>query len=87
MPGTRTRPEPPTWTDSKRRRLGTDAAVYRRGPGIGLLGVVYAVVGAIVANSHHYFDHVNTLREFFSAVLAVLLWPLILLGIDLHIKK
>ena len=61
--------------------------MYGRGPRIGLLGVIYVVVGAIVANSHHYFEHVNTLRQFFSAVLAVLLWPLILLGINLHIKK
>jgi hypothetical protein len=61
--------------------------VYSRGPRIGLLGVIYVVVGAIVANSHHYFAHVTTLRQFFSAVLAVLLWPLILLGINLHIKK
>jgi hypothetical protein len=61
--------------------------VYRRGPRISLLGVVYLIVGAVIANSHHYFDHVNTIRQFFSAALAVALWPLILLGIDLHIKK
>jgi hypothetical protein len=61
--------------------------VYRRGPRIGLLGLIYVIVGVIVANSHHYFAHLNTVREFFSAVLAVALWPLILLGIDLHIKK
>ena len=58
-----------------------------RGRGISLGAVVYLVVGAIVASSHHYFAHVNTLRQFVSAVLAVVLWPLILLGIDLHIKK
>ena len=61
--------------------------MYRRGPRISLLGLIYVIVGVIVANSHHYFTHLNTVREFFSAVLAVALWPLILLGIDLHIKK
>ena len=61
--------------------------MYRRGPRISLLGVVYLIVGVVIANSHHYFDHVNTIRQFFSAVLAVALWPLILLGIGLHIKK
>ena len=61
--------------------------MYRRGPRISLLGVVYLIVGVVIANSHHYFDHVNTIRQFFSAVLAVALWPLILLGIDLHSKK
>jgi hypothetical protein len=58
-----------------------------RGPRISLVGVIYVIVGVVVANSHHYFAHVNTARQFFSAVLAVALWPLILLGIDLHIKR
>jgi hypothetical protein len=58
-----------------------------RGPRISLLGVIYLIVGVVIANSHHYFDHVDAARQFFSAVLAVVLWPLILLGIDLHIKK
>ena len=40
-----------------------------------------------VANSHHYLNHVDTLRILGSAILAVLLWPLLLLGIDLHIHK
>lgn len=52
-----------------------------------LLGVVYLVVGVAVAASHHYFKHLDTLRLIASAVLAVVLWPLILLGIDLHIHK
>lgn len=61
--------------------------MFRRGPRISLLTVIYIIVGIVIANSHDYFDHVDTARQFFSAVLAVLLWPLILLGIDLHIKK
>jgi hypothetical protein len=61
--------------------------VYRRGPRFSLLGLIYVIVGFIVASSHHYFAHLGTIRQFASAVLAVLLWPLILLGIDLHIKK
>jgi hypothetical protein len=59
--------------------------VGRRGP--SLLFVVWVVVGVAVAASHHYFTHLSTLREIVSAVLAVLLWPLVLLGINLHIKK
>jgi hypothetical protein len=58
-----------------------------RGPRISLLGVIYVIVGAVIANSHHYFERIDTFRRFVSAVLAVALWPLILLGIDLHIKK
>ena len=51
------------------------------------LGLVYLVVGIAVAATHDYFEKLNTLRLVLSAVLAVLLWPLVLLGIDLHIKK
>jgi hypothetical protein len=52
-----------------------------------LLGVVYLVVGVAVAATHHYFKNLDTLRLIASAVLAVVLWPLLLLGIDLHISK
>jgi hypothetical protein len=56
-------------------------------PRIGLLPVIYLVIGIVVASSHHYFENVDTLRTVGSAILAVLLWPLLLLGIDLHIHK
>ena len=52
----------------------------------GLGGLIYLIVGAVVASSHHYFTHVGTLKPLVSAVLAVLLWPLLLLGINLHVK-
>jgi hypothetical protein len=56
----------------------------------GILGkvlfVVYVVVGLIVANAHHYFAHLDSIKPIASAVLAVLLWPLVVLGVSLHIK-
>jgi hypothetical protein len=52
-----------------------------------LLGLVYLVVGVAIAASYDYFERLNTLRRVLSAILAVALWPLVLLGIDLHIKK
>jgi len=51
------------------------------------LGLVWIVVGVAVAAQKHYFKHLDTIRLVVSAILAVLLWPLLLLGIDLHIKK
>jgi hypothetical protein len=48
--------------------------------------VVYVVVGLLVAQSHHYFAHLSGIKSIASAVLAVVLWPLVLLGISLHIK-
>jgi hypothetical protein len=52
-----------------------------------LFGIVYLVVGVAIAAQKDYFKNVDTIRLIASAVLAVVLWPLLLLGIDLHIKK
>jgi hypothetical protein len=51
------------------------------------LGLVYLIVGVAIAASYDYFERLNTLRRVVSAVLAIVLWPLVLLGIDLHIRK
>jgi hypothetical protein len=48
--------------------------------------IAYVIVGLIVANSHRYFAHLDTFKTIASAVLGVLLWPLLLFGISLHIK-
>ncbi|HEY3181219.1 MAG TPA: hypothetical protein VGJ77_00160 [Gaiellaceae bacterium] len=52
-----------------------------------LLYLMYLVIGLIVASTHHYLSNLDTIRRFLSAILAILLWPLLLLGIDLHIKR
>ena len=41
---------------------------------------------AFVASSKNYLDNLETVKRVLSAVLAILLWPLLLLGIDLHIR-
>ena len=51
-----------------------------------LLFIVWVIVGVAIASSKDYFMNLDTVRAIASAVLAVLLWPLLLLGIDLHIK-
>jgi len=51
------------------------------------LGIVWVIVGIIVAATNDYFERLGTVRLLLSAVLAVLVWPLVLLGIDLHIRK
>jgi hypothetical protein len=51
-----------------------------------IISFVYLVVGAIIANSHKYFAHVANLKAALSAALAVILWPLILFGVNLHIR-
>lgn len=51
------------------------------------LGILWLIVGIIVAATHDYFERLGTVRLLLSAVLAVFLWPLVLLGIDLHIRR
>lgn len=51
--------------------------------GIGTL--IYLVIGVVIASSHHYFNHVNAIKPLLSAILAIALWPLLLLGINLHV--
>jgi hypothetical protein len=52
----------------------------------GIGSLIYIVIGVILASSHHYFTHADQLKPLLSALLAVALWPLLLLGISLHIK-
>jgi hypothetical protein len=52
-----------------------------------LLGLIWIGIGIAVAATHHYFNHLSTWQRILSALLAILLWPLVLLGIDLHIHK
>jgi hypothetical protein len=51
-----------------------------------VLSVIYIIVGVIVAAGHHYFEHPEAVRPIASVVLAVLLWPLVLLGVSFHLK-
>jgi hypothetical protein len=55
-------------------------------PRVGmLLPIIYLIVGAFVAASNHYFSHTAHLAGVVNAVLAILLWPLVLLGLHFHI--
>jgi len=51
-----------------------------------ILFLVYLVIGVVVAATHHYFNHLGSVKPIISAVLVVVLWPLILFGVNLHIK-
>jgi hypothetical protein len=57
-----------------------------RGLFSSVISFVYMVLGVVIANSHKYFVHVANLKAVLSAALAVFLWPLILLGVNLHIR-
>lgn len=51
-----------------------------------LIGLLYLALGVVVAASKDYFDNVDTVKQLLSALLAILLWPLLFLGIDLHVS-
>ena len=57
------------------------------GPRIGIsrLMVIYLVAGGIVAATHDYWSNLHTLRAIVSALIATVLWPLLLVGINLHV--
>jgi len=46
---------------------------------------LYLIVGGIVAATHRYRSNLQTLKSTISALLAMVLWPLLLAGINLHI--
>ncbi len=51
-----------------------------------LLAIAYLVIGVVVAANRDYLDSLDAAREIISAILAILLWPLVLLGIDVNIR-
>ena len=51
-----------------------------------LITIAYLIVGLIVASNEKYLRELDSARQVISAVLAIVLWPLVLLGVDLHIE-
>jgi len=48
-------------------------------------GVVYLLIGVIVAASHGYFGAVSSVSTLLNLLLAVLLWPLLLFGVSFNL--
>jgi len=66
-------------------REETPAMAYRyRSRGISLIGLIYIIIGIFVAWDKGYLN-ADLLRRVASALLAIFLWFLVLLGVDLHI--
>ena len=51
-----------------------------------ILGLIYLVIVIIVAYQRDYFENLERIKGIISAILAVLLWPLLLLGVDVRIR-
>jgi ABC-type Na+ efflux pump permease subunit len=50
-----------------------------------ILILVYVLVGVLVAFSQNYFSGLRDLADYLEAVIAILIWPVILLGFDVNI--
>ena len=62
--------------------MAARATLFRGG---WLLPVIYVVIGAFVAASHHYYSHTHQLSGVVDAILAIVLWPLVLLGVHINV--
>jgi len=61
------------------------SAYTRRSSGVSWVVVIYLVAGGIVAATHRYWSNLHSVKAVISALIATVLWPLILFGVNLHI--
>jgi hypothetical protein len=54
----------------------------RRG---GLIVALYLIVGIIVAIARGYFQNIGNVNSVLELLIAIVLWPLILFGVDINI--
>ncbi|GAC1391883.1 MAG: hypothetical protein NVSMB46_06080 [Candidatus Saccharimonadales bacterium] len=52
---------------------------------ISIGGIIYIIIGVIVASNRGYITDLTTLGHIISAFVAILLWPVLLLGANLHL--
>jgi len=57
--------------------------MFRRKVSLGV--VLWVVVGMIVAANHHFLEHLDSLSGVLSAILAVAVWPLVILRVHMAI--
>jgi hypothetical protein len=50
-----------------------------------MLLVIYLVIGVVVAYAENYLESVDRTKRLISAVLAIVLWPLVLVGFDVKV--
>ena len=50
------------------------------------LGAIYVAIGIFLAANKNDFQNLDAVKRVLSARLAFLLWPLLLLDVNLHLK-
>jgi hypothetical protein len=49
--------------------------------------LLYIVIGLVVAFVQDYLDSLGTVSRILTALLAILIWPLLLLGFDVRVTR
>jgi hypothetical protein len=52
---------------------------------VSIPSIIYLIIGAIVASDRGYLNNLGTVAHLVSALVAILVWPLVLLGVNLHL--
>ena len=47
--------------------------------------IIYIIIGVIMASNRGYLSQLGSISNSLSALLAIVLWPLMLLGVNLHL--
>lgn len=55
-----------------------------RGRGISIAGVIYLVIGLVVAGTNGYLVGWNIPGNIIEGLVAIVLWPIVIFGVDLH---
>jgi hypothetical protein len=58
--------------------------MHRTGPSIG--GIIYILIGIIVAANRGYFGAIDSVSALLNLLLAVFLWPLLLFGVSFNLS-
>lgn len=53
--------------------------------GSPIVSIIYIFVGIVVASNRGYLVNLASVPHLLSAILAIILWPLVLLGVNLHL--
>lgn len=50
-----------------------------------IVGIIYIVIGVIMASNRGYLSDLGSISHLLSALVAIVLWPLLFLGVNLHL--
>jgi len=49
------------------------------------LFLIYLIIGIVVAYAENYLENIDRTKRLISAILAIVLWPLVLIGFDVKV--